>query len=337
MSNKIKNGFGITAMSAMATVMATMPIYATSNDEKSFTGKDEGIVAPLPPEYEEPKDEPVLPKMPYFVIFKDSDGTYLKSEVVRAGESATPPTINNDAFIGWSGDYTNINSNITLIAQYKKFYGKDEGIVAPEAPEFEDVGDEPVLPPKPVEPTLKKTESMKTQSFLEILNTNSDDDKHFNGKDEGVTPPTPESPDEPNEPTVPDIPEKPVEPDVPVDTESPDDKDFNGKDEGVTPPTPESPNDSNEPTVPVVPEKPVEPDYPIVSDTANKPVTENVSKSEYSKSSQNDTKAEIIPTGINDELREHSLRYFLILAPVLIALSTLAINFKKNNCAKENK
>lgn len=34
MSNKIKNGFGITAMSAMATVMATMPIYATSNDEK---------------------------------------------------------------------------------------------------------------------------------------------------------------------------------------------------------------------------------------------------------------------------------------------------------------
>ena len=58
----------------------------------------------------------------YFtVLFTDWDGTILKQETVKEGESATPPTNPNRdgySFDGWSADYTNVQSDLTIVAEY---------------------------------------------------------------------------------------------------------------------------------------------------------------------------------------------------------------------------
>ena len=62
-------------------------------------------------------------KKQYTVTFKDYDGTILKEEIVKKGESVTPP--NNPyregyIFIGWDKEYSNIKKDTIIIAQYKK-------------------------------------------------------------------------------------------------------------------------------------------------------------------------------------------------------------------------
>ena len=57
----------------------------------------------------------------YTVTFKDWDGTVLKTQTVNYGGSATPPanpTRVGYTFTGWSGSYTNVTTNVTVIAQY---------------------------------------------------------------------------------------------------------------------------------------------------------------------------------------------------------------------------
>ena len=57
----------------------------------------------------------------YTVTFKDYDGTVLKSETVRKGEGATPPsapTRTGYAFSGWSGTYQNVSSDQIVTATY---------------------------------------------------------------------------------------------------------------------------------------------------------------------------------------------------------------------------
>jgi len=57
----------------------------------------------------------------YTVVFKDYDGTVLKTEEVESGKSATAPanpTRNGYEFAGWSGSYTNVTSNVEIIATY---------------------------------------------------------------------------------------------------------------------------------------------------------------------------------------------------------------------------
>gem|GEM_PF-5879374 len=59
----------------------------------------------------------------YTVTFKDWDGTVLSSEQVAEGGSATPPanpTREGYTFIGWSGNYTNVQQNETVTATYEK-------------------------------------------------------------------------------------------------------------------------------------------------------------------------------------------------------------------------
>ena len=59
----------------------------------------------------------------YTVTFKDYDGTILKAETVESGNSATPPaepTREGYAFAGWSGTYTAVTSDQTVIATYTK-------------------------------------------------------------------------------------------------------------------------------------------------------------------------------------------------------------------------
>ena len=58
----------------------------------------------------------------YTVVFKDFDGTVLKEEKVEVGKSATPPsdpTREGYKFIGWNKSFSNVTSNLEIIAQYE--------------------------------------------------------------------------------------------------------------------------------------------------------------------------------------------------------------------------
>lgn len=57
----------------------------------------------------------------YTVIFKDYDGTVLKTESVQSGTDATPPanpTRDGYTFAGWDGSYTNVTTNKEIVATY---------------------------------------------------------------------------------------------------------------------------------------------------------------------------------------------------------------------------
>ena len=61
------------------------------------------------------------------VIFKDWDGTTLKTETVKEGSSATAPTNPTRVgyrFIGWDKDFSSITSDLTVTAQYKEIIEK---------------------------------------------------------------------------------------------------------------------------------------------------------------------------------------------------------------------
>ncbi len=57
----------------------------------------------------------------YIVTFKDWDGTVLKTEEVEQGQSATAPTDptrENYTFIGWDKEFSNVQSDLIVTAQY---------------------------------------------------------------------------------------------------------------------------------------------------------------------------------------------------------------------------
>ena len=77
--------------------------------------------------YEQNAPDPIY----YTVIFQDWDGTTLKTEQVEQGKSATapaPPVREGYTFKGWDKDFSNVQSNLTVTAQY-------EQIVTPPTPE----------------------------------------------------------------------------------------------------------------------------------------------------------------------------------------------------------
>jgi hypothetical protein len=59
----------------------------------------------------------------YTVVFKDNEGNVLKTEVVKEGASAVAPNapeIEGYEFTGWDKDFSNIKSDLEVIAQYKE-------------------------------------------------------------------------------------------------------------------------------------------------------------------------------------------------------------------------
>ena len=59
----------------------------------------------------------------YTVTFKDWNGQILKTQTVTEGASATAPsnpTRDGYTFVGWDKGFTNITSNLEVIAQYEK-------------------------------------------------------------------------------------------------------------------------------------------------------------------------------------------------------------------------
>ena len=62
--------------------------------------------------------------VPYFTVrFEDHDGTLLKEMQVAKGGNAVPPanpTRDGYKFTGWDTDYTNVQSDLTVTAKYKK-------------------------------------------------------------------------------------------------------------------------------------------------------------------------------------------------------------------------
>lgn len=56
----------------------------------------------------------------YTVTFTDANGTVLKTQVVSAGQSATPPADpKSSGFTGWDKSFNKITSDLTVIAQYE--------------------------------------------------------------------------------------------------------------------------------------------------------------------------------------------------------------------------
>ena len=65
------------------------------------------------------------PVVTYTVTFKDWDGSVLKTEEVESGSAATAPSNPSREgyeFIGWDKTFSNITSDLTVTAQYRKVY-----------------------------------------------------------------------------------------------------------------------------------------------------------------------------------------------------------------------
>lgn len=63
----------------------------------------------------------VIPAPTYNVSFVDHDGKLLKNDVVKVGESATPPpdpSWEGHTFVRWDKDYTNVKSDMVVTALY---------------------------------------------------------------------------------------------------------------------------------------------------------------------------------------------------------------------------
>ena len=81
--------------------------------------------------YEEIPEEPENPIIYYTVTFKDFDGTVLSTQTIEEGHDAVAPadpTRDGYMFKGWSKSFTNVSSNLEVIALY-------ESVIAPDEPE----------------------------------------------------------------------------------------------------------------------------------------------------------------------------------------------------------
>ena len=103
-----------------------------------FFDEEENIVRPNPEDirvmFKSNKgsiSEPENPIVYYTVTFKDYDGTVLSTQTIEEGHDAVAPadpTRNGYTFKGWSKSFTNVSSNLEVIALY-------ESVIVPDEPE----------------------------------------------------------------------------------------------------------------------------------------------------------------------------------------------------------
>ncbi len=104
----------------------------------------------------------------YEVIFKDFDGTILKTETVSKGSNATPPSSPNNKegyhFVGWDKSFENIEEDtiITAVYEIKYVLATDEDFLGDKDGEFVYIGDaEYVMIPE----YIKGVKITKTSNF----------------------------------------------------------------------------------------------------------------------------------------------------------------------------
>lgn len=81
----------------------------------------------------------------YTVTFEDYDGTELKVEEVSQGGDATPPanpTRSGYTFTGWSGNYTDVMEDVTIIATYSENDSGGGGTTSTSSPTIDAVADQ---------------------------------------------------------------------------------------------------------------------------------------------------------------------------------------------------
>jgi len=105
----------------METPFEGMPYFLIRKDgsvwyddiSESFTNNITLLITP------EQKEGPT-----YKVVFKDYDGTILKTEIVDAGKNATPPTLKDRKgykFTGWDKAFISVSSDLTVTANYQEY------------------------------------------------------------------------------------------------------------------------------------------------------------------------------------------------------------------------
>ena len=91
--------------------------YTFKGWDKDFSNVQSDLTVTA--QYEQNAPEPIY----YTVTFQDWDGTTLKTEQVEQGKSATAPAApvrEGYTFIGWDKDFSNVQSDLTVTAQYEK-------------------------------------------------------------------------------------------------------------------------------------------------------------------------------------------------------------------------
>ena len=91
--------------------------YTFKGWDKDFSNVQSDLTVTA--QYEQNAPEPIY----YTVTFQDWDGSILKNEQVEQGKSATAPAApvrEGYTFIGWDKDFSNVQSDLTVTAQYEQ-------------------------------------------------------------------------------------------------------------------------------------------------------------------------------------------------------------------------
>ena len=91
--------------------------YTFKGWDKDFSNVQSDLTVTA--QYEQNAQDPIY----YTVIFQDWDGSILKNEQVEQGKSATAPAApvrEGYTFIGWDKDFSNVQSDLTVTAQYEQ-------------------------------------------------------------------------------------------------------------------------------------------------------------------------------------------------------------------------
>ena len=103
--------------SATAPASPTREGYTFKGWDKDFSNVQSDLTVTA--QYEQNAPDPIY----YTVIFQDWDGTTLKTEQVEQGKSATAPATpvrEGYTFKGWDKDFSNVQSDLTVTAQYEQ-------------------------------------------------------------------------------------------------------------------------------------------------------------------------------------------------------------------------